>query len=61
MNAVTSTAKRSDNPRVPSPHEIRRAAAQIRRRWSDSEREFRREVGAVQRQRLAATLIRSAA
>ena len=63
MNAVLTlnSPRQSQNPRVPSPSEIRRVAAQIRRSWSPSERDFRREVGAVQRRRLAATLIRSAA
>jgi hypothetical protein len=63
MNATFSTTRvlRHDNHQPPSPREIRAAAAAIRRSWSPSEREFRREVGDVQRRRLAATLIRSAA
>jgi hypothetical protein len=47
--------------RAPSRREIRQAAATIRRSWNGPEREFRREVGVVQRKRLVATLIRAAA
>jgi hypothetical protein len=47
--------------RAPSRREIRQAAAAIRRSWNQPEREFRREVGVVQRKRLVATLIRAAA
>jgi hypothetical protein len=56
MNAALQS-----RPAHPSPHEIHRKAAQIRRGWSACERQFRREVGAVQRRRLVATLVRSAA
>jgi len=45
----------------PSRQQIRQAAAAIRSAWSDTERQFRREVGQFQRRRLVATLVRSAA
>jgi hypothetical protein len=51
----------SSSTRSPSRREIREAAAAIRRSWNTPEREFRREVGVVQRKRLVATLIRAAA
>ncbi len=51
----------SPSTRAPSRREIREAAAAIRRSWNTPEREFRREVGVVQRKRLVATLIRAAA
>jgi len=59
--ALSNSPLRSQNTSQPSPRDIRRAAARIRRSWSPVEREFRREVGEVQRQRLVATLLRSAA
>ena len=62
MTAVISKSPlQTRDSSQPSLHEIRRAAARIRRSWSPVEREFRREVGQVQRQRLVATLLRSAA
>ena len=61
MNRLSPAAELKSQPRQPSPHEIRRVAAKIRRNWSDTEREFRREVGVVQRCRLVATLVRAAA
>jgi hypothetical protein len=55
-------ATQSQKPvRSPSRRDIRRAAAAIRQSWNPDEREFRREVGVVQRKRLVATLIRAAA
>ena len=59
--ALNQSPLRSQHISRPSLREIRRAAARIRRTWSPIEREFRREVGQVQRQRLVATLVRSAA
>ena len=61
MNRLSPAAELRSQPRQPSPHEIRQVAAKIRRTWSQIERDFRREVGQVQRQRLVATLVRSAA
>jgi hypothetical protein len=62
MTAVAhQTALQSRPSREPSLSEIRRRAASIRRSWSPIERDFRREVGEVQRRRLAATLLRAAA
>jgi hypothetical protein len=62
MTAIaTQSPLRSQHISQPSPRDIRRAAARIRRTWSPIEREFRREVGQVQRLRLVATLVRSAA
>jgi hypothetical protein len=62
MNSViTQSPQRSRHTPEPTLREIRRAAARIRRSWSPVEREFRREVGAVQRKRLVATLVRAAA